>query len=139
MEVIANELQTVEVNDAVLFQSALSSNSPSIIWRAGSGLITLRGLGPQPRARFRIAFHANVALSEGATVAPIMLALRINGEGVASSRVISTPAAVQDFNNVAASTFIDVSSGCCTTISLGNIGTANTDIENASMTIERVA
>ena len=139
MEVIANELQTVEVNDAVLFQSALSSNSPSIIWRAGSGLITLRGLGLQPRARFKIAFHANVALSEGATVAPIMLALRINGEGVASSRVISTPAAVQNFNNVAASTFIDVPSGCCTTISLGNIGTASTDIENASMTIERVA
>lgn len=46
MEVIANELQTVEVNDSILFQTALSSNNPSIIWRAGSGLVTLRGIGP---------------------------------------------------------------------------------------------
>ena len=139
MEVIANELQTVEVNDSILFQSALSSNSPSIIWRAGSGLITLRGLGPQPRARFRIAYHANVALSTGATVSPIEVALRINGEGIASSRTISTPAAVQEFNNVAASTFIDVPTGCCTTSSLANIGEASIDTENVSMTVERVA
>lgn len=139
MEVIANGLQTVETDNSILFQTALSSNSPSIIWRAGSGLITLRGIGPQLRARFRVAYHGNVALSEGAAVEPIILALRINGEGVASSRTISTPAAVQQFNNVAASTFIDVPAGCCTTISLGNIGTTNIDIENVSMTVERVA
>lgn len=139
MEVIANELQTVEINDAVLFQTALSANNPSIIWRAGSGLITLRGIGPQLRARFRVAYHGNVALSTGAEVAPIELAIRINGEGIASSRTISTPAAVQEFNNVAASTFVDVPAGCCTTISLGNIGTTSIDIENVSMTVERVA
>lgn len=139
MEVIANELQTVGVNDSVLFQSALSSNSPSIIWRAGSGLITLRGLGPQPRARFRISYHGNVALSTGAEVAPVIFALRINGEGIASSRAISTPTAVEEFNNIAVSTFIDVPSGCCTQISLANIGTSSADVENVSMTIERVA
>ena len=139
MEVIANELQTVEVNDAILFQSALSSNSPSIIWRAGSGLITLRGLGPQLRARFRVSYHANVALSEGATVGPIELVVRISGEGVASSRTISTPAAVQEFNSVSASTFIDVPAGCCTQISLANIGETNIDTQNVSMTVERVA
>ena len=139
MEVIANELQTIEVNNAVLFQSALSSNSPSIIWRAGSGLVTLRGLGPQSRARFRVAYHGNVALSEGATVAPILLAIRVNGESIASSITMSTPAAVQDFNNVSAATFIDVPSGCCTQISLVNIGTINIDTQNVSMTVERVA
>ena len=139
MEVIANELQTVEVNNSVLFQTALSSNSPSIIWRAGSGLITLRGIGPQLRARFRVAYHGNVAVSTGETVAPIELAIRINGEGVASSRTISTPAAVETFNNVAASTFIDVPAGCCTQISLSNIGTTSVDVENVSITVERVA
>ena len=139
MEVIANELQTVEAGNAVLFQSALSSNSPSIIWRAGSGLITLRGIGPQLRARFRISYHGNVALSEGATVEAIQLAVRVNGEGIASSLTMSTPAAVSDFNNVAASTFIDVPAGCCTQISLANIGTTSIDVQNVSMTIERVA
>ena len=139
MEVIANELQTVETNDSVLFQTALSSNSPSIIWRAGSGLITLRGLGPQFRARFRVAYPGNVAVSTGETVAPVELAIRINGEGIASSRTISTPTAAEAFNNVAASTFIDVPAGCCTQISLANIGTTSIDVENVSMTIERVA
>ena len=139
MEVIANELQTVEAGNSVLFQTALSSNNPSIIWRAGSGLITLRGIGPQFRARFRVAYHANVALTTGATVAPIELAIRINGEGVASSRTISSPAAVEQFNSVSASTLIDVPAGCCTQISLANIGTSSTDTQNVSVTVERVA
>ena len=128
MEVMANGLQTVEVNNAVLFQTALSSNSPSIIWRAGSGLITLRGIGPQLRARFRVSYHANIAVSTGETVAPTQLAIRINGEGVASSLTMTTPAAVEEFNNVAASTFIDVPAGCCTQISLANIGTTSVDV-----------
>ena len=139
MEVMANELQTIGANDSVLFQTALSSNSPSIIWRAGSGLVTLRGIGPQLRARFRVSYHGNVAVSTGAEVAPVILAVRINGEGIASSRTISTPAAVEEFNNVAASTFIDVPAGCCTQISLANIGTTSIDVENVSMTVERVA
>lgn len=139
MEVMANELQTVEANNSILFQTALSSNSPSIIWRAGSGLITLRGIGPQLRARFRVSYHGNVAVSTGAEVAPIELAIRVNGEGIASSRTVSTPAAVEDFNSVSASTFIDVPAGCCTQISLANIGTTSIDTENVSMTIERVA
>ena len=139
MEVIANELQTVEVNDSILFQTALSSNNPSIIWRAGSGLVTLRGIGPQLRARFRISYHANVALSTGATVAPVEIAVRINGESIASSLTMSTPAAVEEFNSVSASTLIDVPAGCCTQISLANVGTSSIDTQNVSMTVERVA
>ncbi len=127
MEVIANELQTVEVNSSILFQTALSSNNPSIIWRAGSGLVTLRGIGPQLRARFRVAYHANVAISTGETVAPVEIAIRINGEGVASSRTMSTPAAAEEFNSVSASTLIDVPAGCCTQITLANIGTTSID------------
>ena len=139
MEVIANELQTVEVNNSILFQTALSSNNPSIIWRAGSGLVTLRGIGPQLRARFRVSYHANVAISTGATVAPVEIAVRINGENIASSLTMSTPAAVEEFNSVSASTLIDVPAGCCTQISLANVGTSSIDVQNVSMTIERVA
>ena len=139
MEVIANELQTVEVNNSILFQTALSSNNPSIIWRAGSGLVTLRGIGPQLRARFRVSYHANVAISTGATVAPVEIAVRINGENIASSLTMSTPAAVEEFNSVSASTLIDVPAGCCTQISLANVGTSSIDVQNVSMTVERVA
>ena len=46
MELFANDTQTVEANDAVVYSTALSSGSQSILWRAGSSLVTLRGLGP---------------------------------------------------------------------------------------------
>ena len=139
MEVIANNIQTVEPNDSVLFETALSQNNQSILWRMGSGIITLRGLGIQPRARFRLAYHTNAALSTGAEVEPIILALRISGESIASSRTISTPAAVQEFNSISASTFIDVPTGCCTQITLANVGTTSVDVQNTSLKVERVA
>ena len=139
MEVMANDVQTIEANNSILFQTALSSGSPSIIWRAGSGIITLRGIGTQLRARFKASYHANVAVTTGETVAPIKLAIRVSGEGIASSCAMSTPAAVEEFNNVAASTLIDVPIGCCTQISLANIGTTSVDVQNVSLTVERVA
>jgi hypothetical protein len=39
--------------------------------------------------------------------------LAIDGEPVASTTMISTPAAVEQFNNVASSIFIDITRGCC--------------------------
>lgn len=140
MELLNAAVQTVEANDTVMYSSAVSANTPSILWRVGSGLVTLRGIGTtQSRARFRVSYHGNVALSTGAEVAPIEFAIMINGEAVASSKAISTPAAVGDFNNIAASTFIDVATGCCNQISLSNIGTTSADIQNVSLIVERVA
>ena len=45
MELFANDRQTVEANESVMFQTALSSGSSSILWRIGSGIVTLRGIG----------------------------------------------------------------------------------------------
>ena len=139
MELFANDTQTVEANASVLFTTALSSGSASILWRAGSSIITLRGLGPQLRSRFRITYHANVALSATAEVAPIELAIRVSGEALAPSRAVSTPAAISEFNNVSATTLVDVPAGCCTQISLANIGTTSIDTENVDLIVERVA
>ena len=140
MELMTSGIQTVESNSAVTFQSAVSAGSSSILWRAGSGLVTLRGWGlSQPRARFRVTYHADVAVPTGATVAPISLAILINGEAVASSKTMSTPSAVDSYNNVAATTFIDVASGCCTQISLGNIGADAINLQDCGLIVERVA
>lgn len=139
MELRAIQNQTVQAGSSVLFQSATSSGNQSILWRIGSGIIILRGLGAQARARFRISYHMNVALSEGAEVAPIETAITINGEAIGTTRTISTPAAVGEFNNVGASTLIDVPAGCCTQISLDNIGVPSIDTENVSLIVERVA
>jgi len=139
MELFANDTQTIEANNAVPFTTALSSGSQSILWRAGSSIITLRGIGPQLRSRFRVSYHANVALSTGATVAPIEVAIRVSGEALAPSRAVSTPAAVEDFNSVGATTLIDVPAGCCVQVSLANIGTSSIDTENVDLIVERVA
>lgn len=139
MELITTQVQTVEPNSSVLFQAATSSGNQSILWRIGSGIIILRGAGVQSRARFRVGAHLNVALSEGAAVEPIEIAFTINGEAISTTRMVSTPAAVSEFNNVGTSSFIDVPTGCCTEITLKNIGTTNIDVENVTVTVERVA
>ena len=139
MELITTQVQTVQPNSSVLYQAATSSGNQSILWRLGSGIITLRGIGPQSRARFRVTYHMNVALAADATVAPIEVAVAINGEAVSTTRAVSTPAAVGEFNSIGSSTLIDVPSGCCTQITLDNIGEPAIDVENVSMIVERVA
>ena len=53
-----------------------------MIYREGSGLVTLKGATNQRRARFKISFGTNIAIPTGGTVGAISLALAINGEPV---------------------------------------------------------
>ena len=139
MEITANAIQTVAANQNVQFTNTAVPGSCSMIHREGSGLVTLRGLGQQARARFHIWFGGNVALSEGATVAPVLFALSLGGETLPSTQMVVTPAAVGDYFNISASVFLDIPSGCCQNISVRNIGTTEADIQNANLIIERVA
>ena len=109
MEITANAIQTVNSNLNVLFTDTIvGNNSCSIVHRDGSGLVTLRGLTGQCRARYRVSFGANVAVPTGETVGPISLGIAINGEAVATTTMISTPAAVEEYNNVFSAIFLDV-------------------------------
>ena len=139
MEITANALQTVEVNQNVQFTDTAVDGSCSILHRDGSGLVTLRGLTNQCRARFKAFFSGNIAIPAGGTVGPISLALSINGEAIASTTMIQTPAAVEEFSNVASAVYIDVPSSCCVTISVRNTSTQAIDVQNANLIIERVA
>lgn len=139
MEIIANAPQLVATNQNVIFTDTVIGGCNSIIHRAGSGLVTLRGLTRQCRARFKVYFNSNVALPSGATVSPTSLAIAINGEPVTSTIMITTPAAVLNYWNISAATYVDVPAGCCTSISVINNGTESTLVENANFIIERVA
>lgn len=140
MELTASALQTVNPVSDVVFTNVAVPGSPCILHRPDSGLITLRGLTTtQCRARFRVTFGANVAIPEGGTVAPISLAIAINGEPVTSTTMISTPAAAEEFNIVGRSVHIDVPAGCCTQISVKNTSTAAIDVQQANIIVERVA
>lgn len=139
MEITANAIQTVAANQNILFPTTTVPGSCSMVHRVGSGLVTLRGLGQQARARFQIWFGGNVAVSTGETLAPILLAITLGGETLPATQMIVTPAAVEDFFNVSASVFLDIPSGCCQSISVKNIGTTDIDVQNANLIIERVA
>lgn len=139
MEITANALQTVEANQNVLFTDTVVCGSCSIIHRGGSGLVTLRGITNQCRARFKVTFGANVALPAGGTVGPISLAIAINGEPVATTTMIETPAAVEEFSNVFSAIYIDVPANCCSQISVRNITDQAIDVQNANLIVERVA
>ena len=82
---------------------------------------------------------SDIAAATGETVGPVTLAIAINGEGVGSSSMISTPAAVEEYNNVSASIYIDVPIGCCSQVSVENIGTIPVNVQNANLIVERVA
>lgn len=111
-----------------------------MVHRNGSGLVTLRGLTcNQCRARFRVHFGANIAIPTGGTAGPISLAIAIDGEPVASTTMTVTPAAVEEYNNVSSSVFIDVPKGCCEQVSIRNISNVPVNIANANLILERVA
>lgn len=119
MEIVANAIQTVPVNQDVLFTGTSVRGNASIMHREGSGIVTVRGLiNGQCRARFRAVFGANIAVPTGETVGPVELSIAINGEGVPTSRMISTPIDVENYNNVSADIYIDVPIGCCTQLSV---------------------
>ena len=140
MEIIANAVQTVAANQNVYFTDSVTSGGCSIEHRDGSGLVTLRGLASsQNRARFKITFGANIAISTGGTAGPISLAITLDGESVPATIMTVTPAAVGDFFNVSSSIFINIPTGCCSRVSITNISTQSVDVINANLIAERVA
>lgn len=61
-----------------------------IMHREGSGLVTLRGLTNQCKARFKVSFGGNIAIPTGGTVGPISVALAVGGESLTSATAIVT-------------------------------------------------
>ena len=140
MEITANAVQTVTENGNVVFTNTSVAGSSCIVYRQGSGLVTLRGLtNGQCRARFRVTFGGNVAIPTGGTVGSVTVAIGINGEPVQTSEMIVTPAAVNEYFNVYRSMFLDVPRGCCSQVSVENLTGGSILVQNANLTIERVA
>ena len=140
MEITANAVQTVAAGSNVTFTETPISGNCSIIHTDGSGLVKLRGLtSTQCRARFKVYFGANIAVPTGGTVGEISLALSVDGEPVATTTMIATPAAVEEYFNVGSSIYLEVPACCCSTLGVRNIGTGAINVQNANLIVERVA
>lgn len=121
-----------------LTETAVAGNC-CIVHRDGAGIVTLRGLTNQCRARYKVSFGANIAIPTGGTVEAISIAIAVNGEPLVSATAIVTPAAVGDYGNVFVSTNVDVPRGCCLTVAAENISGQAINVANANMIVERVA
>jgi hypothetical protein len=121
MEITANALQTVNENQNVLFTDSVICGSCSIMHRGGSGLVSVKGVTDQCRARFKATFGGNIAIPTTGTVGAISLALSLDGEPIGTTTMTVTPAAVEEFWNVFSAIFIEVPRGCCATLGVRNI------------------
>lgn len=131
--------QTVAVGQNVLFTETPVSGCNSIMHREGSGIVTLRGLTNQCKARYRVSFGANLAVPTGGTAGPVSVAIALDGEPLASTTMIVTPAAVGEFFNVFGAVFVEVPRCCCLTVAVENTTTQAITVQNANLIVERVA
>ena len=131
-------VQQIAANGNAVFSETPVSGSNCIVHRDGSGIITLRGMTNQCRARYKVVFGGNIAIPTGGAVGTISVAIAVEGEALGSATAVVTPAAVEDFFNVFAAAFIEVPRGCCVTVAVKNTSTETIELENANVIVERV-
>ena len=138
-EFTANALQTVLQGEDVAFTETPVCGTKCIVHRQGSGVVKLRGITNQCKARFLVSYSGNIQIPTGGTVEAISLAIAIDGEPLQSTRMIVTPAAVENLFNVSAQVYVDVPCGCCSTIAVQNTSGQTIEVQNSNLIVVREA
>lgn len=150
-EFLWNDIQEVSLYSPVLFRASIPCTKGYVYHEDETGNFILRGIVNNSCncfAHYQVTFNGNIAIPEGGDVAPIAIALTINGEPRLTSRAIFTPAAVDEYGNVTSTAIIKVPKGCCFSLGIENVP-ATTDptvtpapvinVQNANLTISRIA
>lgn len=142
-----NAQQTVNPGETVEFAvTSVPCNRGFVNHVPGEGTFSLSGWLPNDyccpcqrakAASYLVDFHANIAVPTGETVGPISLAITVDGATVPASQMISTPAAVEEFNNVAVSKEVPVWRNCCQTVAVRNTSPIPVLVQNASIRFSR--
>lgn len=130
---------TVAAGQNVPLTETAVAGKGCIVHREGAGIVTLRGITNQCKARYKVGFGANIAIPTGGTVEAITAALAINGEPLTSATATVTPAAVGNFFNIFVAAFIEVPRGCCVTVAAENTSTQAILFDNSNFIAERVS
>ena len=149
-EYLANAVQAVALNQPAIFDASIPCKRGYVYHEDGTGIFILRGITQNCFARYQVTFNGNVAIPEGGTVAPIAVALAVNGEARPTSRAIYVPAAAGDENygNVTSTAIITVPKGCCFSLSVRTVAASDDpaatpapviNLQNANLVITRVA
>lgn len=140
-EFVANEIQEVELGQNVLLNGSIPCNKGYVLHREGSGIVTLRGVTNSCScfARYQVTFNGNIAVPEDGVAGEISLALAIDGEPLQTSRARVTPAAVDEYFNTTSTAIITVPRGCCYTVAVENTSDQAINVQNANLTVTRIA
>ena len=139
MEVTGIALQTVAAGEDVAFTETAVNGTKCIVHRQGSGIIKLRGITNQCKARFLVSYSGNVQIPTGGSIEAISLAISVDGEPLQSTRMIVTPAAAQNLQNISSQAYIDVPCGCCSTVAVQNTSTQAIEVQNSNLIVTRQA
>ena len=141
--------QTVTLNNPTVFDTSIPCTKNYVIHEDGTGIFILRGIVNNPCANFaqyRVSFNGNIAIPIESTVAPIAIALSVNGESRPSSKAVFTPTVTGDFGNVTSTAIIKVPKGCCFNLAVDYIAANTTEtppvaiiVENGNLVIDRIA
>ena len=137
-----NPIQTVQPGQNVLLNTSIGCPKGYILHRNESGIVILRGIVNNPCnnfARYQVTFNGNIAVPTDGTVGPISVALALDREPLQTSNAIVTPTVVDAYFNVTSTAIITVPKGCCFTVAVENTSTGAIDIQNANMTVSRIA
>ena len=148
-EYLANAVQEVSLNAPVIFSASIPCTRGWVYHEDETGIFILRGMtNGQCFATYQVTFNGNIAIPDGGDVAPIAVAITVNGEPRLTSRAIYTPAAVDEYGNVTSTAIIKVPKGCCFSLSIDAVP-ADADptttpapvieVQNANLTISRIA
>jgi len=138
-----NAIQTIPPNGTVIFSNDFfPCNKGLIVHQDDSGLFQIRGIVNNPCAEYgklKVNFGANVGIPTTGTVEPITLAITVNGVTEPATTMISTPAAVEEYNNVNREVEIPIPRGCCQNVAVTNTSTQSIEVQNAIIDLDRIS
>lgn len=148
-EYLANQVQTVALNNALDFNASIPCTKGYIYHEDGTGNFILRGKTCNCFARYQVTFNGNISVPTGGAVTPIAVAITINGETRNSSTALFTPTAVDIYGNVTSTAVVTVPKGCCFNVSIRYVDATSQDpattptpsinVINANLVITRIA
>jgi hypothetical protein len=144
--------QTLQPNGAAILENVRPCNKcpQNVVHDNMTPNLLLRGIVRNPccnaKAQYNVTFSGNIALSEGATVGEIQLALSVSGFVRPLTIAAATPAAVGDYWHVSGEATIDVPAGSDVEVAVVNASVGATpatapaiDVRNLNVKVKREA
>ncbi len=133
-------IQTVAQGEDVAFtETPVCATKCYIFHKQGSGIVKLRGLTNQCRARFLVSYSETFKILPVAQLNLFHWLLQLTENRWQSTRMIVTPAAVENFFNVSAQAYVDVPRGCCVTVAVQNTSAQAIEVQNSNLIAVREA